>query len=63
MAMFGWSTGKMATHYTRAADRKRLARETAALMLGSAARTENESSLTSTTGAGETPKNRNKTRR
>ena len=33
MAIFGWSTGKMAQHYTRAADRKRLARDAAALLL------------------------------
>jgi integrase len=29
MAIFGWSTGKMAQHYTRAADRMRLARDAA----------------------------------
>lgn len=33
MAIFGWSTGKMAQHYTRAADRSRLARDAAALQL------------------------------
>lgn len=33
MAIFGWSTGKMAQLYTRAADRSRLARDAAALLL------------------------------
>ena len=33
MAIFGWSTGKMAQLYTRAADRSRLARDGAALLL------------------------------
>lgn len=33
MAIFGWSTGKMAQHYTRAADRSRLARDAAQLLL------------------------------
>jgi integrase len=33
MAIFGWTTGKMAQHYTRAADRSRLARDAAALLL------------------------------
>lgn len=33
MALFGWSTGKMAAHYTKAADRKRLARDAATLLL------------------------------
>lgn len=33
MAIFGWTTGKMATHYTRTADRKRLARGAAQLLL------------------------------
>ena len=33
MAIFGWSTGKMAQHYTRAADRTRLARDAAQLLL------------------------------
>jgi hypothetical protein len=33
MAIFGWTTGKMAQHYTRAADRSRLARDGAALLL------------------------------
>ena len=33
MAIFGWSTGKMAQHYTRTADRSRLARDAAELLL------------------------------
>jgi integrase len=39
MAMYGWSTPKMALHYTREADRKRLAQDGAQLLL--AARSEN----------------------
>jgi integrase len=33
MAIFGWTTGKMAQHYTRSADRARLARDAAQLLL------------------------------
>lgn len=33
MAIFGWTTGKMAQHYTRSADRMRLARDAAQLLL------------------------------
>lgn len=33
MAIFGWSTGKMAQHYTRTADRKLLARDAAKMLL------------------------------
>jgi integrase len=33
MAIFGWTTGRMAQHYTRAADRVRLARDAAQLLL------------------------------
>jgi integrase len=33
MAIFGWSTGRMAHHYTRTADRTRLARDAAQLLL------------------------------
>jgi integrase len=40
MAIFGWSTGKMAMHYTRSADRKRLAHDAAQLLLP--AQAENE---------------------
>lgn len=32
MAIFGWNTGKQATHYTRAADRARLARDAVSLL-------------------------------
>ena len=41
MAIFGWSTGKMAQHYTRAADRVRLAHDAAQLLLP-AAQSENK---------------------
>ena len=40
MAIFGWTTGKMATLYTRTADRKRLARDATELLMP--ARTQNE---------------------
>src|SRR5262245_50760475 len=33
MAIFGWATAKMASHYTRGADRKRLAHDAAQLLL------------------------------
>jgi integrase len=33
MAIFGWTTAKMAAHYTRGADRKRLAHDAAQLLL------------------------------
>jgi integrase len=33
MAIYGWTTSKQATHYTRAADRKRLAQNAAPLMM------------------------------
>lgn len=39
-AIFGWSTGKMAQHYTRSADRAKLAHDGAQLLLP--AQTENE---------------------
>jgi integrase len=42
MAIFGWTTGKMANHYTRAADRKRLARDAAELLLPAPAEAENK---------------------
>ncbi len=42
MAIFGWSTGKMAQHYTRSADRKRLAHDAAQFLLP--AHVENEKS-------------------
>ncbi|WP_237179969.1 tyrosine-type recombinase/integrase [Rhodoplanes sp. Z2-YC6860] len=47
MAIFGWTTSKQATHYTRAADRKRLAQDAAPLlMLG--AQAENKTPAPST---------------
>lgn len=54
MAIFGWTTGKMATHYTRAADRRRLAQEAATLLLP--ARDRNETARTLVAGAGESAK-------
>jgi hypothetical protein len=33
MAIFGWSTGKMAQHYTRTADRARLAQAAAKFLM------------------------------
>lgn len=48
MALFGWKTEKMALLYTRKADRKRLAAAAGPLL----ARTENEKSRTSGSGAG-----------
>jgi hypothetical protein len=43
MAIFGWSTGKM-PHYTRAANRKRLARDAGQLLVP--AQCENKNSRT-----------------
>lgn len=51
MAVFGWSTGKMAQHYTRSADRKRLARDAAQLLLPAQAENENLPHLGSGAGA------------
>lgn len=50
MALFGWSSGKMAAHYTRAASQKRLAEEAASLLLPK--RTANKSARTKRPGAG-----------
>jgi integrase len=50
MAIFGWSTGKMAQHYTRTADRMRLARGAAELLLP--AQSENKNARTLGSGAG-----------
>jgi integrase len=36
MAIFGWSTGKMAQHYTRTADRARLAQAAAEFLMPAA---------------------------
>jgi integrase len=52
MAIFGWSTGKMAQHYTRAADRKRLARDAAQLLLPAQAENEKLPHLGSGGGTG-----------
>jgi integrase len=51
MAIFGWSTGKMAQHYTRAADRMRLARDAAELLLPDA-QPKNKNARTLRSGAG-----------
>jgi integrase len=45
MAIFGWSTGKMAQHYTRDADRKRLARDAAQLLLPAQEQNKNSRTL------------------
>jgi integrase len=51
MAIFGWSSGRMAQHYTRKADRKRLAQDAVQLLLrGQEA---NRNSLTCVPGEGE----------
>ena len=51
MAIFGWTTGKMAMHYTRTADRKRLAREAAELLLPAQTETKKFPHLRSGAGA------------
>jgi integrase len=58
MAIFGWSTGKMAQHYTRSADRTRLAHDAAQLLLP--ARVENEKRPHLRSGAGSATKRRMK---
>jgi integrase len=58
MAIFGWTTGKMANHYTRTADRKRLARDAAQLLLP--AQAENEKVPHPRSGAGASAKRRAK---
>src|ERR1700730_17065836 len=50
MAIFGWSTGKMAQHYTRKADRKRLSQDAVHLLMR--AQRGNENSLTLNPGEG-----------
>jgi integrase len=45
MAIFGWSTGKMAQHYTRAADRARLAHDAAQLLLPTQEQNKNSRTL------------------
>lgn len=54
MALFGWSTGKMATHYTRAADQKRLAMDAAKLLL--LKQPKNKNARTKPKSAGAKPK-------
>lgn len=56
MALFGWNTGKMAVHYTKAASQKRLAQEAAQLLLPK--RTRNKTARTPRPGAGASAKNR-----
>src|SRR5439155_23667877 len=51
MAIYGWTTGKMAQHYTRSADRARLARDAAQLLLPAQAENENRPHLGSGAGA------------
>lgn len=50
MAIFGWSSGRMAQHYTRKADRKRLAQDAVHLLMR--AQRGNENSLTLNPGEG-----------
>ncbi|WP_341991845.1 tyrosine-type recombinase/integrase [Azorhizobium sp. AG788] len=50
MALFGWSTGKMAVHYTKAANQKRLATEAAHMLLPN--RSTNKNARTLVSGAG-----------
>jgi integrase len=57
MAIFGWTTEKMAALYTRAADRKRLGMDGAALMLRD--HSQNEKRPHRRSGAGAKPKSRN----
>jgi integrase len=61
MAMYGWTTPKMALHYTRLADRERLARAAGEHLLP--ARSGNKSARTSRTGAGARAKTSNKSGR
>jgi integrase len=56
MAIFGWTTGKMATHYTRAAENKRLAMGAKHLLLP--AQPANKSARTLLSGAGAKGKKR-----
>jgi len=54
MAIFGWSTGKMAQHYTRAADCKRLAHDAAQFLLPAQATNEKLPHLGSGAGSSAT---------
>lgn len=51
MALFGWTSGRMATHYTRKASQKRLAKESAHLLMD--ARNANRNPAPSPAGAGD----------
>lgn len=51
MALFGWKDGKMAAHYTRSADRKRLSIGAAKLLLADQTENEKRPHLLSGTGA------------
>ena len=59
MALFGWSNPKMAAHYTKAADRRRLAGDAAKLLLAEQPANEKRPHLGSS--AGGKPKNQTKT--
>ena len=59
MAIFGWTSGRMAQHYTRKADRKRLAQDAAHLLLRG--QSTNENSLTCESGEGQNPNKLRKT--
>ncbi|MDF2995755.1 MAG: Integrase/recombinase [Xanthobacteraceae bacterium] len=54
MALFGWTSGRMATHYTKKASQKRLAKEAAHLLLD--AQTQNKKPAPPKGGAGEIAK-------
>jgi integrase len=59
MAVFGWTTSKMATHYTQTANRKKLAHRAAELLLRD--QSENEKVPHLGSGEGEKPKRSTKT--
>jgi hypothetical protein len=61
MAMFGWSTPKMALHYTRKADRQRLAEDGGALLVR--ARSANKAARTPGSGAGARANNQTRSKR
>jgi hypothetical protein len=53
MALFGWTTGKMATHYTHAANKKLLAAQAAELLKPARKGNEKRPHLRSGAGASE----------
>jgi integrase len=59
MAIFGWSTSKMATHYTRSAEKKRLAMSAVDLLMPAQGMNKNRPHLEP--GAGSSQKKRGKT--